>query len=409
MRGFRLAHWLKTSLWLTPTLVAAAGFVLALVTIAIDRHYDYSLVSQAVTGSPDNAAFILSAFITSIATLMGLVLTMTLVVVQLAMGQFSPRIVRSLLEGHPSQLVIGIFTATIVQAGMGMRALKDSAVPGVTVLTAYALMLASLVTLFVYVHKVGKALHVATLIDLVGDQARALVDVQTAPPPAADADADEREIGSAWVGNVFRVDREGLVAAAAAAGCVIELVPAVGDFVPTGAPLMRIHGGRVPPADDLRKLVALGQERTMDEDLAYGFRMLVDIGERSLSGPFDDPTTAVQALHRLHDLLRQLARRELPSGRHYDAEGELRLLEPTLDWDGYVRLAFDELRVAGSGSPQIPRRIREAIDDLKSIAPPERQEALDRQLALLDGDPVPDRQGIGSGRDVIARAPVPTP
>jgi uncharacterized membrane protein len=407
MRGFRLAHWLRTGLWLTPTLVTAAGFVVALVTTAVDRHYGYSLVSQSVTGSPANVSNLLAALITSIATLMGLVLTMTLVVVQLAMGQFSPRIVRSLLEGHPSQLVIGLFTAAIVQSGMAIRELKATAVPGVTVLTAYALMLASLVTLFVYVHKVGKALHVATLIDLVGDQARAFITDRIAPPVTGPD--DERVIASRWLGNVFRVDREKLVAAAAAADCVIELVPAVGDFVPAGAPLMRIHGGRVPPADDLRKLVALGQERTMNEDLAYGFRMLVDIGERGLSGPFEDPTTAVQAIHRLHDLLRQLAESELPSGRHCDEDGVLRLLEPTMDWDGYVKLAFDELRIAGSKSPQIPRRIREAIDDLKSIAPPERQEALDRQLALLDGDPVPDRQGIGSGRDVIAREPAPTP
>jgi uncharacterized membrane protein len=407
MRGFRLAHWLRTSLWLTPTLVTAAGFVLALGTIAVDRHFDYALVSQGVTGSPANISNLLSTLITSIATLMGLVLTMTLVVVQLAMGQFSPRIVRSLLEGHPSQLVIGLFTAAIVQSGMAMRELKETAVPGVTVLTAYALMIASLITLFVYVHKVGKALHVATLIDLVGDQARAFITDRIAPPVTGPD--DDRVITSRWLGNVFRVDREKLVAAAAAADCVIELVPAIGDFVPAGAPLMRIHGGRVPPADELRKLVALGQERTMNEDLAYGFRMLVDIGERGLSGPFDDPTTAVQAIHRLHDLLRQLAHRDLPTGRHCDANGELRLLEPTMDWDGYVKLAFDELRIAGSKSPQIPRRIREAIEDLKSIAPPERQEALDRQLALLDGDPVPDRQGIGSGRDVIARESAPTP
>jgi uncharacterized membrane protein len=73
-----------------------------------------------------------------------------------------------------------------------------------------------------------------------------------------------------------------------------------------------------------------------------------------------------------------------------------------LDWDGYVRLAFDEIRIAGAHSPQIPRRLRAALDDLKRVAPPERQAALDRQLRLLD-EAMPDVQGIGSSEEMVER------
>ena len=87
--------------------------------------------------------------------------------------------------------------------------------------------------------------------------------------------------------------------------------------------------------------------------------MLVDIAERSLAeSPFLDPTTAVQAIDRLHDCLRQLARRALPDGRHRDATATLRLIVPVMDWDAYVHLAFDEIRLAGAGSPQVSRRLR---------------------------------------------------
>jgi uncharacterized membrane protein len=138
------------------------------------------------------------------------------------------------------------------------------------------------------------------------------------------------------------------------------------------------------------------------------------LAERSIAEPFQDPTTAVQALHRLHDLLRQLAGVPFPSGEHRDDDGVLRLVERTMTWDGFVRLAFDEVRQAGAGEPQISRRLCAALEDLKTVALPDRQAPLDRQLRLLEAavrrayadeeDVVaaltPDTEGIGSGPDV---------
>ena len=95
----------------------------------------------------------------------------------------------------------------------------------------------------------------------------------------------------------------------------------------------------------------LGPERTHDDDPSYGIRKLVDIAERSIaSSPFEDPSTTVMALHRLYDCLRILADRDIPPGRRCDADGQVRLTMRVLDWDGYVRLAFDEIRLAGAGS-----------------------------------------------------------
>jgi len=179
----------------------------------------------------------------------------------------------------------------------------------------------------------------------------------------------------------------------------------------------RIHGEPEGlKSEKIVRLFALGRERMHESDPAFGFRKLVDIAERSIAQPFDDPTTAVQAIHRLHDCLRQLAPRPFPSGRHYDDEGHLRLVTRTLGWDGYVRLAFDELRLVGGAQPQVARRLRAALEDLKTVAPPERQPVLDHQLELLeafvrrqfDDDEdvsaflVGDQQGIGSGQDIAA-------
>jgi uncharacterized membrane protein len=217
-------------------------------------------------------------------------------------------------------------------------------------------------------------------------------------------------------GALFGVDRAELVALAREAGCTLVMEPAVGDFVAAGAPLLRAVGDASRLSHEkTSRAVALGPERTMNQDMAYGFRMLVDIAERSLADSYGDPTTAVAAIDRLHDLLRQLARRPFPSGRHCDENGALRLVLPTMSWDGYVALAFDELRQVGAGSPQVPRRMRAALEDLMTVAPPERQEPLRRQLSLLDDAceqsdladldrralVVSDPSGIGSGRDVL--------
>ena len=79
--------------------------------------------------------------------------------------------------------------------------------------------------------------------------------------------------------------------------------------------------------------MSLKLEPTLDEDVAYGIRLSVDIAERSLSeSPFPDPTTAVQAIDRLDDILRQLARRPFPDGGVRDEDGEIRLLVKTMSW-----------------------------------------------------------------------------
>jgi uncharacterized membrane protein len=165
--------------------------------------------------------------------------------------------------------------------------------------------------------------------------------------------------------------------------------------------------------------VILGRERIHDFEPAFGIRKLVDVAERSIySGPFQDPTTAVQAINVIHDVLRALAVREFPSGVHCDADGRPRLIERMLSWDGYVRLAFDELRLAGAGSPQVARRLRAALEDIHTVASPERRPPLDHQLRLLDAGvrrayedeadvraaSVGDLQGIGSGPDVMSPA-----
>jgi uncharacterized membrane protein len=393
MRLRKLLIHLKSSLWFVPVLCVLAGAALSFATIAVDRYFDYQAVPTSVVGGPDAAAYILSTVAASMVSLTALVLTITMVVVQLAMGQFSPRIVQRILRDKPSQLAIGLFVATFVHAILALREVTingDSTgnVPGVAVVTAFLLVLVSIAVLVIYVHHIGQALRVSALIELGGDETRTLLDRRYPDkgPPALDSDANGVPVVCAIESGVITgIGYERLVEEGGRADCLLELVPALGEFVPAGGQLFRVHGAtRAVDEDAVRAALVVSLEPTLDEDVAYGIRLLVDIAERSLAdSPFQDPTTAVQAIDRLHDILRQLARRPFPDGRYRDQAGQVRLTVRTMSWDAYVHLAFNEIRLAGAGSPQVTRRLKAALTDLKSLAPPDRTEILDLQLDLL--------------------------
>ncbi len=427
MSTLRLQRFVRSSMWLLPIGCLIAGAVLVLGTLAVDRLTGYQLVPRSLTGTPSDAQTILSSFASALVSLTTLVLTVTLVAVQLAMGQFSPRIVGALLADRWSQLAVGLFGASFLVVVVTLREIRGSdtgTVPGASMVLSYVLMLTSIVVLILFVHHASQGLRVAGLIDLVGDRSREFIVREHGELPVVTGGPGR--IVAEQPGNVVRVDRLALVAAARQADCVLELVPVMGDFVVGGAPLFRVHpgirstatadaAGRLQ-ASNITRHVLLGPERVHTEDLAYGLRKLVDIAIRSIAQPFNDPTTAVQALHRLHDLLRQIAARPLPCGEHRDEDGVVRLVERTVSWDGYVRLAFDEVRLAGASEPQVTRKMCAALADLMSVAPPDRQGPLDRQLRLLtaavrrgheDEEDVvaaltPDTEGIGSGADVTA-------
>ena len=439
---FRGWNPIRQSLWFVPVMCVLVGVVSSFVVLWIDGLFDYKLVPRWMTGGPDAALAILSSIATSMVSLAALVLTITMVVVQLAMGQFSPRIVQTILKDKPSQLAIGVFVGTFAFAMIAMRDVlvggsgSGGRVPGLAVVVAFLLVLVSIAVLVIYVHHIGSALRVSALIELVGGETRSLLD-QYYPAPSGVGPSgvvDGAVIPAPRSGVVCHVETDRLVEMAAGADCVVEVVPAFGEFIPAGSPLLRVVNGdpsQIP--DGVADEIVIGLERALGQDVSYGLRMLVDIAERSLSdSPFLDPTTAVQAIDRLHDCLRQLARRPFPDGKYRDEHGEVRLVVRVMDWDAYVHLAFDEIREAGAGTPQVARRLRASLLDLCEYAPADRRAALEDQMRLLDQAVrtqapdyqlgyylTPDRQGIGiaaganrdatTARFVHGPRPVPDP
>ena len=384
----RVVAYLKASLWFVPVVCVVVGGLLSYATISIDRAFGYQAIPSRLIGDPDAVIAILSTVAASMVSLTALVLTITMVVVQLAMGQFSPRIVQRILRDKPSQLAIGLFVATFVHSILAVREVSDDPtdahVPGIAVVTAFVLVLVSIAVLVLYVHHIGLALRVSSLIELVGNETRKLIH-GTYPLSDRPADPSTRsDVRARYSGVITSIGTRELVREAERSGSVLELVPALGEFVPAGATLFRVTGSSADLDENaVRRAVVVDEERNFDEDVAYGLRLLVDIAQRSVASSAADPTTAVQAIDRLHDVLRQLVVRDIPDGRHFDGRGELRLIIPAMSWNAYVQLAFDEIRLAGSGSPQVSRRLIAALTDLLAIAPPDRKPILEYELALI--------------------------
>jgi len=218
---------------------------------------------------------------------------------------------------------------------------------------------------------------------------------------------------------VLAVDIAGLVAAARAIDGVIELLPQVGDFVSRGDPLFRVFGGRSLDEETLHHSIALGAERTIEQDPAFPFRIIVDIAAKALSPAINDPTTAVLALDQLHHLLRKVGIRRLDTGLLRDGDGRLRLVYRTPDWEDFVELALTEIRHFGASSIQVARRLRALLVDLTVALPPQRHAALHSELGQLQRavarafeDPEDraraersDSQGIGGHERHAAPAP----
>ncbi len=219
-----------------------------------------------------------------------------------------------------------------------------------------------------------------------------------------------RIVYSGPAGVLRSVNAGRLVRLARRHGVVLRLEPRIGDFIVPGTPVCTVHGGPAPTGRRVRTAFQVGVERTFHQDPGYGLRQLSDIALRALSPAVNDPSTAVQALDRIHQLLAVLMRRPLGDGVHHrDREGVLRLVQPLPTWADLVDVGLVEIRHAGAAAPQVSRRLVAVLDDLVRLAPEGRREPLLRHRTLLGRavaralpDPAeqdfsmhPDRQGIG--------------
>jgi uncharacterized membrane protein len=389
LRRYRLWHYVSNSIWIFPLL----GMLAALIAIRICHGIETAL-GWETDFHPDTVRSALDTMAASMFTFIVFVSSALLIAVQLASAQLSPRIIGLVFKDPITKacLTIFVFTFTFLLA---LLVRVESRVHG---LTAYLAAYSSLACLGVFLYlldHVGKALrpsgalwNVARLGRQVIETVypRRLTDLSKSSVQVAELleGPPMRIITSPNDGVILAIDIRGLVSLAQQEDCVLEMVPQVGDFVAAGDPLFQIfQGGENLSAERLWQSVALGQERTLEQDPAFAFRIIVDIASKGLSPAINDPTTAVLAIDQIHHLLRTVGSRRLDDERVRDASGRLRLAYRTPDWEDFLRLAVTEIRQFGGRSIQVARRLRAMLENLIQTLPEERCPRLRQELSLL--------------------------
>ena len=318
-----------------------------------------------------------------------------LVAIQVAGGQYTPRIIATtFLRDNAIRFTVAYFTFTLLFNLRVLSRMGDEMVHQFNTFLASLLGLVSLAVFLYLIDYAARMLRPVSIVKRVGESGiaviRSVYPESTSSPRLVESfgrsASPDRTVANAGIsGIVLAVDLKGLVSQARHANGMIEFIPQVGDFLAADEPLFRLYGGAGTIDDrQLQAAVALGSERTLEQDPTFAFRILVDIAIKALSPAINDPTTAVLAIDQLHRLLRLVGLRHVSREEIFDKAGELRLVFLTPNWEDFVHLACTEIRHCGTGSIQITRRMRSMLENLMHTLPPHRHSELRKQLELLD-------------------------
>ena len=414
---YRLKLYVRNSIWIFPVFSIGAGLIAAMLLNNIDR-----ALGMEMNLGPDTARTVMGTVAGSMFTLVVVSSSAVLVAVQLASAQLTPRIILLVYRSRKRKFCVSAFVFTFTFSVAALVRI-ESTVPLLTSYVAAYGFLLNLALFLYFIDSMGKTLRPSAALRIVGIAGRDVVqcvypsklkrDQPSVSKPIESLKEDPRRLVINEVdGVVLAFDRTGLVSLAESSNCLLELVPQVGDFIAAGDPLFRIfEGGEDLSADTLRNSVAMGQERTLEQDPTYAFRIIVDIASKALSPAINDPTTAVLAIDQIHHLLRTVGSRSLGDGREVDRRGELRLIYRTPNWEDFVHLAVTEIRQYGRDSIQIMRRLRAMLENLIETLPEKRAAMLRLELSLLEASAkrmfldlydqelaeTADLQGMGSG------------
>lgn len=425
---WKIYEYVRNTLWIVPAGFSVIAISLGILVPHLDEQHSTTI---GISYGPGAAQGILAAIAGGMITFTGFVFSILLLAVQFGSSQFSPRMLRRFLRDPTTKIALGMFMSTFLYAllvlstlgRVGARNARDGIfVPDYSVSLSLVFLLLSMMVFLRLMSRTTQGLRVASVLGELGEDGSKMLDKiyparESGPEdrvslPEYESGTETRTITYKSEPGVLQcIDRRGLVEIAGENKVVIELLRPVGDLLLSDAPLFRIHGASESIDDDkLRRSMAVGDERSMEQDPTFLFRLLADISSKALSPGVNDPTTSIQALDQIELLLRQLGTRRLTPGVRLDGSGQARLIYPTPSWEDFLSIALDETRYFGAESIQVARRMRALLEGLRKEVPSYRRPAVDAHLAILDSSieqtfsgraefelaATGDRQGIGS-------------
>ena len=391
-RRFRLRESLLESLWVIPLVGAVLGGILGIFVSLADEHIGSPSQWQY---SASTASTVLSSIIGATAALTGFVVTVTVLVVQMATGTFSARVMRLWYRDRMLKATLAVLVGTLTFSFSVLQWIDDDFVPDLGVTLSGLFVSLSLLFFILFFDRYIRRLRPAVVAADVASAARSMFAqaVRFADRPDirwehGTTRADPTLVVRANRGGAIQaVDPDGLVKWARARGVELVLPHPVGDFVQTGEVLVRVYGREFgdSAAEELEGMIALGDERTFAQDPAFALRIMVDMANRALSPAVNDPTTAVQVLDHIGEVLGLIGRTDLEErAKPTSADRPDAVVMLARRWEDYVTLGLTEIREYGATSVQIMRRLRALIEELRETVRPEHRAALEEELRRLD-------------------------
>jgi uncharacterized membrane protein len=420
--------------WVIPLVYVAIAVVLGIFFPRFEFQHlgNYSeFVSQLYFGNlaVSSAQAVLGAIASGMMALTAIVFTVAYITAQFNSIAYSPRVALVFVRDPALFHSFGLFVATFILSLFTLAWVdreNSQIVPVISMLIVGLFVIASMVA-FAWLVRGVIDLQITNTLQSLGNRGRAVLQetfdrLETSDDStvkAMDGGLAARPVTQVlrYTGaprSIAKFNVQALVQIARDADALIELDCAVGDTIVYEMQLLQIRGAARPiPEQALLDAVSLSVERTFVQDPKYPIRLLVDIAIKALSPSINDPTTAVQAIDQLEDMLRRLGRRALDDVKARDRDGIVRLTYPTPNWEDFLRLSFDEIRYYGANSVQVTRRLRSALAGIaESLNEPTRVRAVEQyvrqlntaisRLPLDEEDRIvasqQDRQGLGVSR-----------
>lgn len=405
-----LVDAIRSRLWPVPAMgvvvAVALGVALPQFDAAVDEHMPPALGEYLFGGSADAAREVLGAVATSLMTVTSLTFSLTLVTLQLASSQYSPRLLRTFAADRFVQRTLALFLATFAYALTVLRTVRNGGdgsvlfVPRISVTVAYLLAIASVLGLVLFLGHLVRQIRIEAMLNQVSSDIMTTVGRTSDPleegsarPPLRPRSGGEVILAGSS-GFLVQVDDANLVAAAVDADAVVWVDRPVGANVTAGVPVAFYWaadtGGQLDDGciESLRDRVAsalhTGIERTATQDVGYGLRQLTDVAIRALSPGINDPTTAVHALNSCSAVLCELARYRLGPRVLRDQHDVVRVVVVGPDLPELLDLVCTQPQIYGARDPLVLGSLLALLRDLAWLVrlPEHRQAVADRSERL---------------------------
>ncbi|MGW8062577.1 DUF2254 domain-containing protein [Streptomyces ziwulingensis] len=389
---------LRAQLWPLPTLGVVLAVVAGVGLPRMDERFQHDippwLSDYLFGGNADAARSVLEAIAGSLVTVTALTFSLTVLTLQLASSQFSPRLLRTFTADRYVQTTLALFLATFTYALTVLRTVRTGEdgrggfVPQVSVTVALLLTLAGVLGLVLFLSHLAREIRVETMMSSVHSAADRTIQrllPHEEDPPRGDPTAGIHRSGllepppnavtltAGTSGFLTSVDEEALLDAAVKADAVLLIDRDPGSSLVTGTPMGAAWprtnepfapGTRARLTEAAAKAVTTGSERTDHQDVAFGLRQLTDIAAKALSPGVNDPTTAVHALSHSSALLCELTRRHLGPRLLLDDDQQVRVVLRRPNLEELLDLAVAQPMRYGAAEPAVLGRVAMLLREL---------------------------------------------